>query len=82
MSTGPLLKAGAFRPEPGKTEATVFHCALCGTRFSHAGEVCGCCPFHARCDLVRCPHCGYEFPRGSRLVERLAALFERLRRPR
>ena len=82
MSAGRLLDSAAFRPERERTEATVFQCGLCGTRFSHGGQVCGGCPFHKSCNLVRCPSCGYEFPRGSRLVDWLAALWDRMRRPR
>lgn len=51
------------------TEATVFTCALCGARFTHGGLACGACPLAWGCDLVRCPHCGYQFPRSSRLVD-------------
>lgn len=53
------------RPDGG----TQFQCALCGTRFTHGGRVCGSCPLGAACDLVSCPHCGYGFPRKSRVVD-------------
>jgi hypothetical protein len=49
--------------------ATVFTCPLCGGRFTHGGQVCGACPLTRGCDLVRCPHCSYAFPRSSRLVD-------------
>ena len=49
--------------------ATVFTCALCGGRFTHGGQACGACPLASGCGLVRCPHCGYQFPRSSRLVD-------------
>ena len=51
--------------------ATRFQCALCGLRFTHGGRVCGACPLGAACDLVRCPGCGFQFPRGSPTLERL-----------
>lgn len=56
-------------PPTGGGEATVFHCGLCGTDFSHGEEVCGRCPLHAGCDLVKCPRCGYQFPRRSRVID-------------
>jgi len=56
------------------TEATVFHCGLCGARFTHGDQACGACPMSSACDLVRCPRCGYQFPRRSRVVDWLQAL--------
>lgn len=56
------------------TERTL-HCGLCGHAFVHGGEVCGSCPVAAGCDLVRCPRCGYQFPRTSRLVDWLTRLW-------
>jgi hypothetical protein len=37
-------------------------CPLCGTRFQE-GEVLACtgCALAARCGLVMCPNCSYEF---------------------
>ncbi len=37
-------------------------CPLCGRTF-HPGEAaqCGGCPLAARCGLVMCPNCSYEF---------------------
>jgi Fe2+ transport system protein FeoA len=52
-------------------------CTLCGSRFLHGGVVCGACPIAAGCDLVKCPSCGYQFPRGSRLVAFVRRLFRR-----
>jgi tRNA(Ile2) C34 agmatinyltransferase TiaS len=60
------------------TEATVFDCALCGNRFTHGDLVCGACILSAGCQVVRCPRCGYQFPRDSTLV----AWVRRLFRPR
>jgi uncharacterized C2H2 Zn-finger protein len=60
--------AEPFTPwRDGERDATVFRCALCGGRFSHGGRACAPCPLSSGCDLVRCPSCGYTFPRTSRL---------------
>jgi Fe2+ transport system protein FeoA len=57
-----------------------FACALCGLRFTHGGQVCASCPLTGGCDeLVRCPRCGYQFPRGSRTVAWLQRLWHRWR---
>jgi predicted amidophosphoribosyltransferase len=58
-----------FRPADGTEEGTVFVCGLCGARFTHGGQVCGGCALQAGCHLVKCPSCGYQFPRSSRLVD-------------
>ena len=58
-----------FEPAEDATAGTVFQCALCGLRFTHGDRVCGACPLGAGCDLVRCPGCGYQFPRAARTVE-------------
>jgi Fe2+ transport system protein FeoA len=56
--------------------ASAFACALCGLRFTHGGQVCASCPITHGCeDIVRCPRCGYQFPRGSRTVAWLQRLF-------
>jgi hypothetical protein len=67
----------------GKGGATLFSCPLCGGRFSHGERVCSACPLKPGCDIVGCPHCGYQFPRTSIIVETLGRLFRRLggRRP-
>ena len=49
--------------------ATVATCALCGARYSRAGEVCAACPLHTGCDLARCPHCGFSSPARSRWAD-------------
>jgi hypothetical protein len=66
-------------PEPG-APASGFRCALCGGRFEHGERSCGACPLLSGCDLVRCPHCGYQFPRSSRLVDWLRERFGGRRR--
>jgi hypothetical protein len=59
---------------------TVFDCGLCGSSFTHGEQACGGCALGAACLLVRCPRCGYQFPRESLLVSlsrRLRRLFAR-----
>ena len=69
-----------FLPVAGETSATTFDCPLCGGRFSHGLQVCGSCPLNQGCALVRCPNCGYQFPRTSSLVELGRKLVRRMRR--
>jgi uncharacterized C2H2 Zn-finger protein len=59
--------------------ATRFECGLCGLVFSHGDEACGSCALGG-CDLVRCPRCGYQFPRSSRVVDLVGRLLGRPRR--
>ena len=69
-----------LRGTPG--EATPFTCPLCGGRFSHGTLVCTSCPMNAGCEVVKCPQCGYQFPRSSRIVEwgrRLVAAWKQAR---
>ena len=62
------------------SDACAFACALCGLRFTHGGQVCASCPITQGCqDLVRCPRCGYQFPRGSRTLAWAARLWNCLR---
>jgi Fe2+ transport system protein FeoA len=72
---------GGSRPlsfQPATDEDTAFACALCGLRFTHGGQVCASCPVTHGCeDLIRCPRCGYQFPRGSRTVAWLRRLWDR-----
>jgi Fe2+ transport system protein FeoA len=63
---------------PADDTETAFACALCGLRFTHGGQVCASCPITHGCeDLIRCPRCGYQFPRGSRTVAWLQRLWGR-----
>jgi Fe2+ transport system protein FeoA len=65
---------------PADDVETAFACALCGLRFTHGGQVCASCPITHGCeDLIRCPRCGYQFPRGSRTLAWAARLWRRLR---
>jgi hypothetical protein len=61
---------------------TLFSCPLCGGRFTHGQEVCSACPLSPRCNVVGCPHCGYQFPRSSATIELLGRLGRRLFRRR
>lgn len=76
--TGHEVRPLAF--VPADDIETAFACALCGLRFTHGGQVCASCPITRGCeDLVRCPRCGYQFPRGSRTLAWAARLWRRLR---
>ena len=64
---------------PADDVETAFACALCGLRFTHGGQVCASCPITHGCEeLVRCPRCGYQFPRGSRTVAWLQRVWGRI----
>ena len=65
---------------PAARSGSVFHCALCGNSFTHSGLVCGTCPMQTACALVKCPNCGYQFPRSSVVVDFFRRMFYRLRR--
>jgi Fe2+ transport system protein FeoA len=72
-TAGRGLRPRAFEAA-GESELA-FACALCGLRFTHGGQVCASCPIGSGCDdLVRCPRCGYQFPRASRTVDWLRRL--------
>jgi hypothetical protein len=68
MTTDAGELAADFRRADGE-DGTVFVCALCGARFTHGGRVCGGCALQPGCFLVKCPSCGYQFPRSSPLVD-------------
>lgn len=65
---------------PAPVTATAFACSLCGCRFTHGTLVCTSCPLNAGCEIVKCPNCGFQFPRTSRLVEWARRLARRMRR--
>ncbi len=76
-----VVERTPFAPVPAEgTEGTEFGCPLCGMRFSHGGLVCASCPLNAGCEILKCPNCGYQFPRSSRLVDWARRLFGRDRR--
>lgn len=67
---------------PAEDLENAFACALCGLRFTHGGQVCASCPITHGCEeLVRCPRCGYQFPRGSRTLAWIQRLWRRWREP-
>lgn len=79
MSGGhPELVPFVARSEVGGAE-TRFDCPLCGARFSHGTLVCQSCPLNAGCEIVKCPSCGYQFPRRSRLVDAARRAWSKLR---
>jgi hypothetical protein len=67
MSVGRLWDAADFRMASSLPTGTVFHCGLCDGRFTHGDRCCDDCPLAAGCQLVRCPACGYQFPRETAL---------------
>jgi hypothetical protein len=79
MTGGRIWNARDFRPSVRTCAGTEFRCGLCGARFTHGEQVCGACPLAAGCDLVRCPSCGYQFPRRSALVDMVRRWWPRRR---
>lgn len=77
MKAAPPLEDVAFEPAKGSPDGTVFECGLCGLRFTHGGKVCTSCALSGGCDLVKCPGCGFQFPRESRVVSLVRRLFRR-----
>jgi predicted amidophosphoribosyltransferase len=57
---------------------TVFACGLCGLQFTHGDRCCSSCALGAACELVKCPRCGYQFPRGSQVFEWLGRMARRI----
>jgi hypothetical protein len=52
-------------------------CGFCGREFAvdEGQPTCAKCPLRGGCQLVRCPHCGYENPVVPAWVDRLRAWF-------
>ncbi len=46
-------------------------CGLCGKEFDEAGgaKTCARCSMFGGCQMLKCPHCGYEMPRETKLVK-------------
>jgi ribosomal protein L37E len=46
-------------------------CGFCGRQFDEAAsaKLCASCSMFGGCQKVKCPHCGYESPRETRLVK-------------
>jgi hypothetical protein len=59
----------------GKGAATEFTCSLCGARFTHGTLVCVSCPMNVGCEVVKCPSCGFQSPRRSRIVDAIRRMF-------
>jgi len=59
----------------------MMECPFCGYRFDEnsTGDTCQGCPLHDKCNLAKCPNCGYEMPRESRLLKALRALKRRVK---
>jgi hypothetical protein len=71
-----------FEPVIQSGAGTAFECGLCGLRFTHGGKVCSSCVLSNGCDLVKCPGCGYQFPRESRMVSLMQRLLRAWGTPR
>jgi hypothetical protein len=54
-------------------------CGLCGHRFLPTTDTMSCvsCPFQRRCEVLCCPHCGYEFVTESKVINFFRRLFRR-----
>jgi hypothetical protein len=52
-------------------------CGFCGRDFmeDEAQPTCAGCPLRGGCQLVRCPHCGYENPVAPRWLTKLRDWF-------
>ncbi len=62
-------------------------CPFCGLEYNEEESVSACrqCPMSGGCDMLRCPRCGYEVPRRSRLlaaIESIGRKFNGVRRSR
>jgi hypothetical protein len=75
----PAMSAATAALPAAQIAPTVFDCALCGARFTHGGLVCSSCPMSTGCDLVKCPECGFQFPRSSHIADALSRLWKRMR---
>jgi predicted RNA-binding Zn-ribbon protein involved in translation (DUF1610 family) len=71
----PSPESTSFVPVAAPSDATAFDCPLCGGRFSHGTLVCGSCPLNAGCEIIKCPSCGYQFPRRSKIVDLVRRVF-------
>jgi hypothetical protein len=62
---------------------TEYRCPLCGRTF--VGDQAGCsrfCPLSRGCNLICCPHCGYSFPKESRIYNFFKRLFTKPPKPK
>ncbi len=73
----PSVADPPFEPAAAGAEGTVFTCPLCGGEFTHGERACGGCPMARGCDILVCPHCRYQFPRSSWIVDWFTRRFHR-----
>jgi hypothetical protein len=51
-------------------------CPLCGNNFEESARtLCSACPLGAKCNLICCPRCGYQWPAESATVNFIKKLF-------
>jgi predicted amidophosphoribosyltransferase len=64
------LKESAMLMDEALNNSTLpLACPLCQTEIPPDAESCHAeCPLARHCGLIRCPNCGYEMPRESKLV--------------
>ncbi|MBI4764952.1 MAG: hypothetical protein HY787_10145 [Deltaproteobacteria bacterium] len=56
-----------------------YTCSLCGQTFVMDRRTCpSACPLSRHCNLVCCPNCGFSFPKGSRTVEFIKRLIQKI----
>ncbi len=55
-------------------------CPFCGLEYTDEELVSTCreCPMAAGCEMKRCPRCGYEVPRPSRLLAAIESIGRKL----
>jgi len=52
------------------------NCPLCGKETENERMACAGCPMSSGCGLLKCPNCGYEFPKESKIVKYFSGLFK------
>jgi predicted Zn-ribbon and HTH transcriptional regulator len=54
-------------------------CQLCGFEFEEGQAAGGCaaCSLRGGCGLIRCPNCGYEWPREPEWLARMKKLWRK-----
>ncbi|MEK7375740.1 MAG: hypothetical protein AABZ57_01035 [Candidatus Margulisiibacteriota bacterium] len=55
-------------------------CPLCGKEVKDDQLACAGCPMNSGCNLLKCPNCGFEFPKESRIVKYFTELFGKRRK--
>ena len=52
------------------------NCPLCGAEYTYAEMACHSgCPFNKGCNILCCPHCGYEYIEESYIVNLFRKIF-------